>query len=1136
MPKPITLRKAGTPTDQEGDGGESRAAANNNKLPNNDGWRLANTPVKKFFPGQGWVMGTIVSSRMMRQNPDNGERRAHESTDPTDALYQVRYSNDFTEDYPHYVLLELIILALIEVGSHVVLYSYEIDRHFHAVVRAVDDTKTNNIHAAFETTRTDWIDLRRFKFQLIAPKKMPNVLLTDKISHLFYPPQKELTDQSTQTVVEERHERCTQTELERREDQSTQTEERKQLLQDQSTQTEEKKQDQFTQTMVEVGRDCSTQTDADNKQDQYTQTATEVRLEQATQTIDEVRLEQATQTIDEKKNRATQTIEKKLSQDQTTQTVDDKQTRWTQTLQHSRTAATQTPSESKNNQATQTLAKFGQNRATQTVVEAKIHQAVQTTAHDHQHNQATQTVTRGGVVKATQTILEEKKTQSTQTLVETKNTQATQTSLEVKENHTQTSLDVKENHTQTSPDVKENHTQTLLDVKENETQTSPDVKENETQTSPDVKENHAQTSPDVKENETQTSTDVKENNTQTSLEVQDNHTQTSLEVQDNHTQTLLGPRHHQTTQTVDDKKTQFTQTIDTRRTQSAQTQTMGDRKHQTTQTTSNGISMASQTTNDKQNRTTKTDENGTTQKARDTVHQATQTTEETRGIDQSSIGTQTDGVVGGGKRELAKPGGQDARNPLVEVATSADQTQDDVGDIADDELLDEDLEVDDDEEETPELDVTTTSAHDVVVFQSVDLTRTPKELEKSKSKDGAGPILVLKSPPLSSVHKNTRLAILWDQNDEYYAVKVLDVRKVKTRTTFHLEYTHDSFREWTVLANREFYVLDDFLAYESYLDSQRDGCLSSENIKKIKRDDEEGRMYGKQKHEWMREPFTRIELPMDKARSSDLQAAHRRTVKAVHKGCRVAVWWSHERRFYKGGVQNERTKKGTLLHQIHYDDGDKTWVNFEEQCFIILLPPEQGGEEGDDDSSDKKPAAKRGRKGRSDEMQETESQVDTPSEVEPLPAVEMPDMESVTIGSQVEVNVTQSRRFRSGVVKDIKPDEGLYFVEFEYGYAEWLALGKVEFRLAAPAPELVTSALAPEAQTSASTKRKRKSASGRASTGTRASASKRRSVESAASSAAEDKAETRSAAARSARKSEGAEVTQETKQKRASRI
>ena len=784
------------------------------------------------------MKGVVVSCKM-RSRPENSTGAVDDSIIPSELKYQVRYSNGTTEDYPHYVLMELIVFALVEVGSHVVIYSYEMDRHFHCVVKKVDDSKTTNILASFETTRSDWIDLRRFKFQIISPKRMPNLLFPDSLCQLFNTQRKELVHQGTQTTEKLELSQSSRPSPEQRQDQSTQTDVRKH---DQSTQTTQTKRDHSTQTIEEI----------QTKQTEKKHISTQTRDSNSNR-------DQSTQTVEFKRDQSTQTVEKKMTQDQCVQTNNKAQ-------QHQ---TTQTNNKTLQNQTTQTLAQSRRSEATQTCLELGNHQATQTGC-DWQRDQITQTVF-------------ENKAQSTQTLQTVTKTQHTQTSQTI----------TKTQHTQTSQTTtKTQHTQTSVETRQ---------------------EQAAQTS------------------------------QSFISMEEKETQTI-----------------------------------------QATSPTSNSSLQEVQTSDETQHKSTKAEVQGTSRRAQ---------------------------RKSPGKRG-AKFDTRTRRAPSAEAEELLDS--EDEGDASD-----------------------KGKADDIVLFDSLTEDASQEEEgESSKSSTPSnGPLLVLKSPPLASVKKNTRLAILWDMDEEYYEATVLEIRKYKSRTIAHLEYTQDTFREWAALGDREFYILSDFMAYEKYLNDQRIGCLPSENIRKIKNNEEQERAYGRQQYEWIRDPFTRIEIPLDTTSNADLYAAHLKSIKAVRVGSRIAIWWVAEKRFYKGNVIDVRTRKGIHQYQVKYDDNDKLWVNLEKNFFFVLLPPQQTataagivdwGAETDEEA--KAPT----KESLAEESHEPDGK---------------PDLESIHVGSQIEVNVSWSRRYKIGTVKDIKRDVNKFLVAFEFGHAEWISLEEVDFRL-----------------------------------------------------------------------------------------
>lgn len=229
----------------------------------------------------------------------------------------------------------------------------------------------------------------------------------------------------------------------------------------------------------------------------------------------------------------------------------------------------------------------------------------------------------------------------------------------------------------------------------------------------------------------------------------------------------------------------------------------------------------------------------------------------------------------------------------------------------------------------------------------------PSESGSSSKRASGGNGRVLKTPPLSAVRKGTKLAILWEPNQEYYSVTVVNIRKAKNRISHFIQYDQDSYREWTSLANREFYLLEDFLRHESFLKSMRVGCLSSENIKKKRREEEESRKHGNDKTS---DPYIRIERPDDVNRMADLLTARQKTLNSVSVGCRVAIWWANEKTYFKGTITEIRDNKGAKQYHIKYDDGDKAWVTLEAQSFFILFPFDQ---DNHDEVSTTKPSVAR---------------------------------------------------------------------------------------------------------------------------------------------------------------------------------
>lgn len=200
------------------------------------------------------------------------------------------------------------------------------------------------------------------------------------------------------------------------------------------------------------------------------------------------------------------------------------------------------------------------------------------------------------------------------------------------------------------------------------------------------------------------------------------------------------------------------------------------------------------------------------------------------------------------------------------------------------------------------------------------------------------PMKPLKAPKLKKVSKGTKLVVFWEDDGEYYAATVEAVRRAKKQSVFTLEYDFDKHREETMLASREFYLLEDFLAVERYLESTRDvsGALPADNIKRMKKEEEERQRDGNKQYASLSDPFVRYEMDSDSGVAGDLDKGRKDTLPMIKIGTRVAVWWHGEHRFYKGAVTKERTKGKIVQHHIQYDDGDLQWVNFEALAFFVL--------------------------------------------------------------------------------------------------------------------------------------------------------------------------------------------------------
>jgi len=320
-------------------------------------------------------------------------------------------------------------------------------------------------------------------------------------------------------------------------------------------------------------------------------------------------------------------------------------------------------------------------------------------------------------------------------------------------------------------------------------------------------------------------------------------------------------------------------------------------------------------------------------------------------------------------------------------------------------------------------------------------------------------LLVLKQPHLSKIQKNTKIAVFWENSQEYYAATVLAVRKSKQRNSYHLEYEPDMMREWTILATREFYLFDDFVKYESHLASMRknDGALSSENIMNIKRQEEEKLLSkGGGNPPLLKEALIRTELPDDVKKWADIFASRQKTLGVVGIGTRVAVWWHGEKRFFKGTVTDTKSKKGVKTFHVTYDDGDKQWLNFEREVFIVLVPPAGMAapsiEDLDDDESQKKPAASDTKEAKSNGMNGSKSkqlesdESPTRAAAEADTSEDVPPIYRVSKGSLIEV-FERNHSGESAVVKDRRQGDLPFLVEFMDGRSKWMDLGQVKFRL-----------------------------------------------------------------------------------------
>ena len=59
----------------------------------------------------------------------------------------------------------------------------------------------------------------------------------------------------------------------------------------------------------------------------------------------------------------------------------------------------------------------------------------------------------------------------------------------------------------------------------------------------------------------------------------------------------------------------------------------------------------------------------------------------------------------------------------------------------------------------------------------------------------------------------------------------------------------------------------------------------------------------------------------------EYQLGLKNTTGGASRGTSVTVWWQTEQQFYKGALVRKKNPRCQDPHHIHYDDGDKEWVN-----------------------------------------------------------------------------------------------------------------------------------------------------------------------------------------------------------------
>ena len=69
------------------------------------------------------------------------------------------------------------------------------------------------------------------------------------------------------------------------------------------------------------------------------------------------------------------------------------------------------------------------------------------------------------------------------------------------------------------------------------------------------------------------------------------------------------------------------------------------------------------------------------------------------------------------------------------------------------------------------------------------------------------------------------------------------------------------------------------------------------------------------------------------------ESLHTHTAMDPDKGAKIRVFWTGEKRWYRGSVDGARKESGKVIHHVVYEDGDRKWHHLPSEIWLYTEQP-----------------------------------------------------------------------------------------------------------------------------------------------------------------------------------------------------
>jgi hypothetical protein len=286
--------------------------------------------------------------------------------------------------------------------------------------------------------------------------------------------------------------------------------------------------------------------------------------------------------------------------------------------------------------------------------------------------------------------------------------------------------------------------------------------------------------------------------------------------------------------------------------------------------------------------------------------------------------------------------------------------------------------------------------------------------------------------PVDLVVVGARVEVFWKEEQQYFAGIVMKQREHKR--AFYVEYD-DGDREWIDFAAHKFRLIESVTHDTSKAKRKAEilNALCKKRVSEIELTSSETKKYaatggfheinpiGTRVKKLRRGRKKGVSILDDSNNGEENDPED--NIYGITVGCRVAVFWEGDRKYFNGSVTRKRSANRKNFF-VEYDDGDSEWIDFDDHQFRLFITDER--DEVHTDTAE--------------DYDEGEALDDLNEEHE------KGDASKVSIGCRVAVYWDGDNEYYKGKIMSIKKDKkASFYLKYDDGEDEWINLRRHKF-------------------------------------------------------------------------------------------